>query len=206
MPFLPNPQMRELQRLRRQMRDIRCALSSREQRSHSIQLTRKLNGILMYRRAGRVAFYFSADGEIDPALLMQQAWATGKRCYLPVLRGRLRARLWFVELHQQSRLQLNRFGIPEPVLTRQRQRVPPWGLDIILLPLVAFDARCNRLGMGGGFYDRTLSYRRNHHHWMGPKLVGIAHECQKLDRIEVRPWDIPLDAVCTERTVYWRNR
>jgi 5-formyltetrahydrofolate cyclo-ligase len=70
---------------------------------------------------------------------------------------------------------------------------------------VGFDVECNRLGMGGGFYDRTLSYLRQRTHWRRPRLIGIAHACQRLDRIDPRPWDIPLDGVATEERIYWRR-
>jgi 5-formyltetrahydrofolate cyclo-ligase len=70
---------------------------------------------------------------------------------------------------------------------------------------VGFDGECNRLGMGGGFYDRTLAYLRQRTHWRRPRLIGIAHACQRLDRIDPRPWDIPLDGVATEERIYWRR-
>jgi 5-formyltetrahydrofolate cyclo-ligase len=80
----------------------------------------------------------------------------------------------------------------------------PIRLDLLLVPLVGFDADCNRLGMGGGFYDRTLAYLTRRTHWRRPRLVGIAHECQRVERLETGPWDVPLDAVATERRLYWR--
>jgi 5-formyltetrahydrofolate cyclo-ligase len=80
-----------------------------------------------------------------------------------------------------------------------------WTLDLMLVPLVGFDGACNRIGMGGGFYDRTLAYLRRRRHWRRPRLIGIAHECQRVDRIDPRPWDIPLDAVVTEQGVYRRT-
>ena len=70
--------------------------------------------------------------------------------------------------------------------------------------LVGFDARCNRLGMGGGYYDRTLAYLRHRVHWRRPLLVGVAHECQRVERLEANPWDVPLDLVVTERRIYAR--
>ena len=82
----------------------------------------------------------------------------------------------------------------------------PWGLDLILLPLVGFDLKGNRLGMGGGYYDRTLSYLRHRRFWIKPRLVGVAHECQKVDSLIARPWDIPLDAVVTETAFYRFNK
>jgi 5-formyltetrahydrofolate cyclo-ligase len=125
----------------------------------------------------------------------------GKRCYLPVLAKCSQGSLWFVAYHHRTRLMRNRFGIPEPSL-RHRHRAPPRGLHVIVMPLVAFDAAGHRLGMGGGFYDRTLSYLRRRRHWKAPKLVGAAHELQRVERIDSAPWDIPLDLVVTEAGVY----
>jgi len=98
----------------------------------------------------------------------------------------------------------NRFGIPEPPLKHRHIRMP-WGLELILLPLVAFDSDCNRLGMGGGFYDRTLAYLRHRCCWRRPRLIGVAHECQRVEGLPVNEWDVALDAVITERRVYRRR-
>ncbi len=73
-----------------------------------------------------------------------------------------------------------------------------------MMPLVGFDADCNRLGMGGGFYDRTLDYLRWHRAWNRPRLIGLAHACQQVARIEPQPWDIPLEAVVTECAIQAR--
>ena len=98
----------------------------------------------------------------------------------------------------------NRFGIPEPSRRNRRLRLA-WTLDLLLVPLVGFDTECHRLGMGGGYYDRTLSYLSHRDHWRRPRLIGLAHECQRVAALPVRPWDIPLDFVVTERQVYRRQ-
>jgi 5-formyltetrahydrofolate cyclo-ligase len=75
-------------------------------------------------------------------------------------------------------------------------------LQLIFVPLVGFDVRGNRLGMGAGYYDRALAFRRRREHWDGPRLIGIAHSCQQVDAIDPTPTDIPLDAVVTERDIH----
>jgi 5-formyltetrahydrofolate cyclo-ligase len=95
----------------------------------------------------------------------------------------------------------NRYGIPEPSRRTGRQRNAQ-GLDVLVLPLVGFDGDCNRLGMGGGYYDRSLSYLSQRRHWRRPHLIGVAHECQRVPHVPVCPWDMPLDLVVTERGVY----
>ncbi len=121
-----------------------------------------------------------------------------------MLRPGKRRQLWFLRYRPGEPMRANRFGIPEPA-RRQRRLALAWTLDLILVPLVGFDADCNRLGMGGGFYDRTLSFLRQRTHWQRPRLIGIAHECQRVERIQPQPWDIPLDAVATELRLYRRS-
>ncbi len=191
-------------RLRSQIRARRCALSRREQRIHSTALTKQLCRSGFFRNSTRIALYLPADGEIDTALVLTQIRRRHKLCYLPVLRPRPQRALWFAEYRRDDRLDTNRYNIPEPRI-RQRPPVPPWGLDLILLPLVAFDRHGNRLGMGGGYYDRTLAYLKIRRNWRRPKLIGLAHELQRVERLIPEPWDIPLDGVITEKSFYrWR--
>lgn len=138
---------------------------------------------------------------MDPGPLLALAGRPERRVFLPVLRPDPQPRLWFLPYAPGDPLRANRLGIPEPRGGR-RGAVPPWALDLILVPLVGFDADCNRLGMGGGFYDRTLAFLHRRRHWHRPRLIGLAHECQRVNRLEPRPWDVPLDAVATERRIY----
>lgn len=158
----------------------------------------------MLRHARRTALYRAADGELDPWLLMDRLPRRGRRWYLPVLHPFIAGRLWFVRYRPLDPTRRNRFGIAEPA-RRGRQLYPARALDLVLLPLVGFDARCNRIGMGKGYYDRSFAFLRARRHWSRPLLVGLAHECQRVDVIEPRPWDVPLDAVVTERRLYWRR-
>lgn len=187
--------------LRRRLRACRRALPPRVRRAHSRQLARRLGRHPLFLRSHSVAAYWSADGEIDPTPLLKLAHARHKRRFLPVLRPHPRNKLWFIEYREGEPLARNRFGIPEPAL-RHRRIALPWALDLMLLPLVGFDARCRRLGMGGGFYDRTLAYLRQRRHWRRPRLVGLAHECQRVERLDSQPWDVPLDMIVTEQRIY----
>jgi 5-formyltetrahydrofolate cyclo-ligase len=96
---------------------------------------------------------------------------------------------------------LNRFGIPEPVVA-QRQLIKPWALDMVFVPLVAFDNHGHRLGMGGGYYDRTFAFKLQRTYLTGPVMVGLAHNLQHRPSIASNPWDIPLDWVITETHRY----
>jgi 5-formyltetrahydrofolate cyclo-ligase len=90
----------------------------------------------------------------------------------------------------------NRFRIAEPVANSKRQR-KVWALDLVLLPLVGFDEQGGRLGMGGGFYDRSLAYLQRRKNWHKPTLLGLAHECQKVDRLPLASWDVVLQGTVT---------
>jgi 5-formyltetrahydrofolate cyclo-ligase len=187
--------------LRQQLRSLRRGISPRNQRLHSLSISKRIARSPSFQHSRRIAFYLSADGEIDLSPVIERAQSAGKRCFLPVLRRRPALSLWFTEYDSKAKLKINRFGICEPVL-QKRKVAMPWGLDLILVPLVGFDLRGNRIGMGGGYYDRTLSYLRHRRYWRTPPLIGVAHECQKVDALIATPWDIPLDAVVTENAFY----
>lgn len=184
--------------LRRHLRRARRALSSRQQRQASRQLFRRLAQHPLFLRSKHIAFYLANDGEIDPGLLLEHARLLGKVCYVPVLRRWPASKMYFQRLTPEQRWQTNRFGIREPVADSRRQ-TPPWRLDLVLMPLVGFDARGNRLGMGGGYYDRAFAYRQRRTTWADPRLLGLAHACQKVDALPVATWDIPLDAIITDK-------
>lgn len=148
-----------------------------------------------WRKAHNIAFYWPADGEISPLPLLRWSLRAGKHCYLPVIHGKS---LEFRRYERGQRLRRNHFNIPEP---HSAQRCAARQLDVILIPLVAFDERCNRLGMGAGFYDRALAGRGKNI----PRRVGVAHELQKIAAVPTDPWDIPLHAVFTERRTYQRR-
>lgn len=190
--------------LRHRLQSARSALGPSEQRRHARALARLLGRQAIFLRARRVGLYRSTHGEIDPLPLMRLPQARRKLRFLPALRPYPRGRLWFLSHRPGDPLIDNRFGIPEPRLRNRRVRLP-WALDLLLIPLVGFDARCNRLGMGGGYYDRTLAYLRRRRRWHRPRLVGIAHECQRVAALTPNPWDIPLDLVATETQLYARR-
>jgi 5-formyltetrahydrofolate cyclo-ligase len=188
--------------LRVRLREARRTLSAEQRALAAAGLAHQVGTSRLFRTSRRVAAYFSADGEIDPAPILARARAMGKRCYLPVLSRLSWDRLWFAPAASGTQLRPNRFGILEPVVTaRELVRAPE--LDLILLPLVGFDAAGNRLGMGGGFYDKSLAYLGTRTHWRKPHLVGLAYECQRVARLPAAAWDIPLTAIATEAAIYF---
>lgn len=187
--------------LRRQLRLARRALSPAQQRAAASGLYRQLAQHPLFRRARHLALYLPNDGEIDPRPLLRAAQRRGKATYLPVLNPWPRTRMVFQRVRAGEPLVRNRFGILEPRLIHGRLR-KVWALDLVLMPLVGFDQQGGRLGMGGGFYDRSLAYRARRKNGHKPTLLGLAHECQKVDRLALASWDVPLRATVTDRHWY----
>lgn len=187
--------------LRRQLRQARRQLSAQRQRHAARELYRQLAQHPLFRRSRHIALYLPNDGEIDPRLLMIEAQRRGKATYLPVLNAWPRTRMAFQQILPGERLKPNRFGIAEPVFRTARQR-RGWTLDLVLMPLVGFDEQGGRLGMGGGFYDRSLAYRNRRNNGHKPTLLGLAHECQKVDRLPLASWDVRLQATVTDAGWY----
>lgn len=187
--------------LRRLLRQTRRTLSPLEQKRAARDLYRQLAQHPLFRRARHVALYLPEDGEIDPRPLLREAQKRGKATYLPVLKAWPPTRMVFQRLRPGEKLVRNRFRILEPRANGSQQR-PVWTLDLVLLPLVGFDEDGGRLGMGGGFYDRSLAYRARRKNWQKPTLLGLAHECQKVDHLALASWDVRLGAVVTDRRWY----
>lgn len=185
--------------LRKELRAARRALSPAEQKHASRAVARRLGKRPEFQRANRIAFYLASDGEVDPWPLLLKAHAAGKACYLPVLRPGGRG-MHFVRYTPGDPLRPNRFDIPEPAQARGRD-IPALQLDLILTPLVGFDETGQRIGMGGGFYDRTLAGLARRRYWRRPRVIGLAHECQRVPEIPVRPWDVPLHAIATPQRI-----
>lgn len=193
------------QRIRRTIRQTRRALNDRERRDAAARVTGRVAIEPAFRYARHIAFYVAQDGELDPhELLMMTAARNRKACFLPVVTDRLMsfrgAPLAFQSHVPGEPMARNRFGILEPFFNPERFMRPEM-LDIMFVPLVAFDRHGNRLGMGAGFYDRTLMdlgrrFRR-------PKLIGLAYSFQEVEVIRVHANDVPLDAIVTDKELFW---
>lgn len=194
--FITTPEPADRHYWRRLMRGRRQALSAGEQQAASTALAAHLLASPLLQQAECIGLYLANDGELDPAALVAPLWQQGKQLCLPVLHPFARGQLLFLRYHPGSVLRANRFGIPEPQLDL-RAVVPLAAIDLLLCPLVAFDAAGNRLGMGGGFYDRTLS------RWQGqPQLLGLAHDCQQVAALPHALWDVPLPQIATPSRLY----
>lgn len=191
-------------KLRRQLRQKRRALDEAAQRTTARALVRRAIACEILGRRRDIGLYYPADGEADVRPLLHRLSALGRRCYLPIVSRLPADRLLYATWRPGDPLAPNRFGIPEPATGQAA--VAADHLDLIFLPLVAFDAEGNRLGMGGGHYDRTLAFLSRRRPWRRPLLCGVAHDFQQVSRIEAAPWDVPLDLCITERNLHLFTR
>ena len=190
---------KERHTLRELHRTARKRLSEKEQAAAAAALSSSVTAQDFYQSATKIAFYLAVDGEIDPQPLLPQALAQGKTCFLPVVNQRDEQLLSFAPYDSATELVENQWGIAEP--PAPATEISPTGFDLVLVPLVAFDRECYRLGMGKGFYDRTFSFKIFNRSSQ-PLLIGLAHECQLADGLPSEGWDVRLDAVVTAEKIY----
>ncbi len=185
--------------LRSEAREQRSLYSLIENQIAGQQLKNNLlsNHILSPHRS--IGCFLSFDGEISTHAVVEHILAERGVCYLPKLKPNKPNRLWFMPYDLSSRMINNRLGIPEVDLT-VNHALAVSKIDLVLLPLVAFDEKGNRLGMGGGFYDATFAHLRDSNN--RPSFVGLAFESQKSTNLPRDHWDLPLDGVCTEQAFY----
>ena len=179
------------------MRRRRADLSAAQLDDAADRLCTRLIEIEAYRDAQRIAAYFAVNGEISLHPLIDHALAQGKEIYLPNLDQQA---LRFSPYFHEQKMRINRYRLPEPDVGED-EMLAPESLDLVLAPLVVFDAARNRIGMGGGFYDRSFAFRKDPEK-VKPVLVGVAHELQKVDQLVAESWDVRLDLVVTDRAVY----
>lgn len=185
--------------LRKRNCERRAALPAAERARASTAICARIAALESFRSATRIAAYSAIRGEVDLRDLWTQA--PEKQWYLPVIERGPARNMHFVLYDPAARLAANWFGIPEPDLAAAVS-IAPRDLDLVLLPLVGFDARGHRIGMGAGYYDRAFAFRLDPHAAPRPTLVGVGYDFQRVDRIAARAWDVPLDAVATEKAIY----
>ncbi len=179
------------------MRQRRRALTAEKRHEASVAACRALASSRLLRPGSRVGIYLSVRGELDTAPVIGLARARACKLYVPVIDRPRRGDMMFAALNES--LRYNRVGIPEP--QRQHALVPGRRLDLVIVPIVAFGPRGERLGTGGGYYDRAFAYLRRRATWLKPRLVGLAYQWQCVDELVSHHWDVPLTAVVTDEGV-----
>lgn len=183
--------------LRQYHRRLRAGMTPELLDQAAIKLKQRLSVLPEYRGSQRIAAYFAVNGEIGLQPLIDDALAHGKQVYLPNLDQQS---LRFSPYFDGQKMRINKFRLPEPDVA-EGDMLMPQELDLVLAPLVVFDSNCNRIGMGGGFYDRSFAFKKNDG-TAPPVLLGVAHETQKVEHIEPQAWDVRLNMVVTDKAIY----
>ena len=148
---------------------------------------------MIFASSKTIACYLPFQSEFNSEPLIEVIWQKNKICYLPILTEK--KSLYFVRYDQGDPLILNRYAIREPQNTAKI--IPAEKLDLVMMPLLAFDLAGHRLGIGGGYYDKTFSFLHDHP-TKKPLLIGLAYAAQQAEQLPADPWDIHLNGVVTE--------
>lgn len=187
--------------LRTSLREQRNRLSNEQQKHNEEKALLQVQKLLAQKTLQtplNIGLFLSQDGELGTNKLIEYLWSqTEHKVFLPILAED--NHMFFGEYRPETELQDNRFRIPEPV---NETVIGADELDWVFTPLVGFDRRGNRMGMGGGFYDRTFAFKHQQQQ-SSPYLVGWAHACQEVERLDSQPWDVPLNAIINEKETLW---
>ncbi len=186
------------QQIRSRIQDKRTHLSDSQQLRASTDCAKIILQSSHLTTTNKIALYLQNDGELNPKPLIEALWQQGKSIYLPVIKENTINSLRFAPYTPTSPMKENKFGIAEPT---SGESCPIDSLDVIFLPLVAFDNSGQRLGMGGGYYDRTLAAHKKAHY----RKIGLAYEFQRVDKLPSESWDQTLDLIITEKKIYQPN-
>lgn len=185
--------------LRQHYRHLRRQISL-EQQAAAAQSISRLFFKEFSPRQKNIAVYLAHDNEISLDNLIAELWQTECFVFLPVLDSDGQT-LYFVRYCASTVMKKNRYNIAEP--DNKSEFILPNELDIVLMPLVAFDNNGVRLGMGKGYYDKSFSFCRYPHD--KPQLIGVAYQCQHYEALPTDEWDVPLDGVMTEKKLILLN-
>ena len=185
-----------LQSLRKQLRQQRLAMTKNQQRHMSSLAIQRLQRSTLFRSAKNIAIYLPVRGEIDPSRLPGFGRAD-QQFYLPVLSLYKQHGLVFVRWNKRTRFRMNQYRIPEPII-KYNQLKSARKLDLVVMPLLAFDPTGSRLGMGGGYYDRSFAFKMRSERKRKPTLLGMAYQFQQVESLPRQAWDVPLDAIVTD--------
>ncbi|MBL4941364.1 MAG: 5-formyltetrahydrofolate cyclo-ligase [Colwellia sp.] len=213
-PFLIPTKKNTRTLIRQKLQSKRKTLTANFQKKAAQALLFTLKNDTSIKEAKHIALYLANNGELDLQPFIQWCWQQNKQLYLPVVHPFAKGHLLFLSYLPNSTMVINRYNIKEPKLD-VRAIIPVQQLDIILTPLVAFDSTGARIGMGGGYYDRTLA--KWYEHYLQGKShqgkkdfqnkqfplspIGIAHDCQQITKVPHEAWDIPLPKIITPTRV-----
>ncbi len=184
--------------LRKKLKQKRSLLPKQQQKQFSLSACQHIWQSTIFQTAKHIALYIPVNGEADPRDLLNHS--SGKQhFYLPVLSPAGDKHLIFIEWTQDTSFKNNIYGIPEPIIDKNTPIIPARQLDLVIMPLLAFDQFGNRLGMGGGYYDRSFAFKLELTHSSSPHLMGFAYGFQQIDILSTQLWDVPLNSFVTEK-------
>jgi 5-formyltetrahydrofolate cyclo-ligase len=189
-----NRQSNAIASARRAAKSARRALEPNTRLALSRVIAERVMRMHEFTACESLACYLPAQDEVDPSAIIERAWRMKKRVYAPVVEEHFG--MHFVRLTAESELVKNQYGLWEPVAGSQ---ISPRKIDLVITPVVAFDNYRHRIGMGSGYFDRRFAFLNHKSHWLRPKLLGLAFECQRVEKIKPNPWDIRLYRVISER-------
>jgi len=193
--YLHRPIMKNL---RTRIKQKREQLSSENVDQLGDAIFRNLLDSNILEDKSRIAIYCSVNNEVATMQIIKHLWTKDKELFLPIIKSN---QLVFGSYKSGDNLSNNKFDIPEPT-TQREELITADVLDLVIVPLVAFDSDCNRLGMGGGYYDRALAFKKTSSKTSSPLLIGLAYELQKVNILEINSWDIPMDGIISESKTY----
>lgn len=186
--------------LRAHLRKLRASLSTAQVNTYSASICAKANTLIHKTQARHIAAYYALGNEVDLTTCMLNVEKKNWTGYVPIVLPQFQ--MQFAPVNSSTQTSLNKFGIREPNV-ELASLVEATALDTVLVPLVGFDEDCNRMGMGGGYYDRCFAHRKNGS--KKPLLIGVAFECQGVANVHTESWDVPLDYVITEKRIIQRK-
>jgi 5-formyltetrahydrofolate cyclo-ligase len=179
--------------LRNAARAARAKLDPDERERASKKITDTVIRSSWFRRSTFVGCYLPMHDEVDTWPLIDRAWRMKKRIFAPVVGKNFT--MLFREISAESELEFNEYGLQEP---NDGEFIESRALDIVITPVVAFDADGNRIGMGAGYFDRAFSFLKHRKYLFHPKLIGLAFSCQRVEKITPNPWDIRVFRIVDE--------
>ncbi len=180
---------------------MRRVLSVQQQEEAALGLLNQIKKVPSFFSCKCCGIYLASDGEINPINITRELLDRGIILGLPVVDPIKPHSMIFRHYDNTTSLIANRFGILEPDDTNRPIELAE--LDALIVPLVAFDTHCNRLGMGGGYYDHTLQQICS----LNKKIltIGVAHDLQLVKELPTQSWDQPLDLVVTPSKIFYPN-
>ncbi len=191
--------MTTLKQLRQQIITARQALTAPQCLAAANKISTQLFNLDIFEKSKKIACYLSFKNEVNTEKIIEKIWQLEKLCYLPIITQDKNLR--YAGYTKMTPLYQNKYSLLEPKF--QAHTINASQLDLVITPLVAFDENGTRIGWGHGHYDRCFHFLQTKSRPHKPFLLGIAYELQKQKYLPRESWDIPLDAIITESSIYY---